>query len=171
MSNKPERIIFEEVQSFRDTWIWTLLLVSSIMPLIIVLAVGLSDPGMRKDLWWIMLLVGGIEALNLWIFGVVKFETYITEDGVYYRWSPFFRKYSYLPASSIKESNYRKWTAMKWGFTIKPGWGRCHTVNGKDGFQFQLADGRKFYIGTQQQQAFQHALQRIVHQKQDHLGR
>lgn len=165
MKPEPVQIIFEENQSFRNTWVWYLLLGSGFIPILIVLVVGLSDPAIRKDLWWMLLLVIGIQAVNLGIFSVVRLQTVVARDGIYYRWAPFFRSYTHLPADGISECSYRKWDRMKWGFSIRNGWGRCHNVNGTDGFQVVLKDGRKFYIGTQEQMAFSNALHRMNQRK------
>lgn len=165
MKPEPAHILFEENQSFRNTWMWNLLLVSGFMPVLIVLVVGLSDPATRKDLWWMLLLVIGIQAINIGIFSVVQLQTVVTREGVFYRWAPFFRNYTFLPAEQIAEFPYRKWDRMKWGFSVRKGWGRCHNVNGTDGFRFVLKDGRTFYIGTQEQQAFSNALQRMNQRK------
>ncbi|HMP86686.1 MAG TPA: hypothetical protein PKE63_05375, partial [Lacibacter sp.] len=126
---------------------------------------GLSDPAMKKDLWWILLAVIGIQALNIGVFSVIRLHTVVAPEGIYYRWWPFFRSWTFLPAGDITECVYRKWDRFKWGFSVRKGWGRCHNVNGKDGFRVVLKDGRQFYIGTQALPAFQQALQRMERPK------
>lgn len=140
-------------------------MVSGAMPIILVLVLGLADPALRQDLWWMLSLVVGFQVINLYLFGTARLHTVVAEEGIYYRWVPFFRRYTFLPAPHIQECFFRKWDRTKWGFSKRNGWGRCHNVNGTDGFQVVLKDGRRFYIGTQQQQAFYNAVQRMIHRK------
>ena len=91
-----------------------------------------------------------------------KLETEVREEGVYYRWTPFFRRFFFVSRESIERFQERKSPLMQYGFRYFPTYGWVHTVSGRQGIQFYLTTGRKIYMGTQELFRFRKALESIT---------
>lgn len=91
-----------------------------------------------------------------------KLETEVREEGVYYRWAPFFRKPFFISRQSIERTEERKSPLWQYGFHLFPTYGKVHTVAGRQGIQFYLTGGKKIYIGTQELFRFRKALEAIT---------
>ena len=150
---------FQEVQHFRQAWLWYLLISSSIIsmiPLIVIAAAG------EMPLWESLLAIGIIIALmlvNIAVFYYARLETMISNEGISYRWWPFFRKPSVLRWEDIDHVVMAQFRAFKVGFSIDKKLGRVHNVNGPHGFQVVLYNGKKYFFGTQRKLSVESVLQ------------
>ncbi|MBO9563585.1 MAG: hypothetical protein J7621_12455 [Niastella sp.] len=156
------KILFKEVQQFRQLWLWAILISSALMPIGIIVAVMSQDK--KTGLWEKLLVVGivlGTFAINAIIFYIIRLETVVTEEGLFYRWWPFVKKYRMFRWQEIATITVRKYPYFKYGYHITREYGKVHNTNGNKGIQFVLQNGKKVYIGTQKLNVLQYTLEQI----------
>ena len=148
---KPSgQILFREVQEFRQTWLWLLLAfagLASLLPAVMLIQTPTQQETPLPA--WCIPLIFSIQVINMGCFYYTRFETVLTTEGIYYRWTPWFRKYRFLPKASVKEVQTLKYPYFKFGSHKRKGFGYVHHVNGNKGFRITLADNKMFYLGTQ----------------------
>jgi hypothetical protein len=143
-------IHFKEQQKFRQPWLWYLMIsgvVISIVPLLVFIVNG------KIPLGEALLVIAGVLLLNLITIGAFYFatlETKISEDGIAYRWSPFFKKFTVLGWNEVEYVSMRKYAALKFGYHRHKEFGRVHNVDGMYGFHVVMSNGKKYFFGTQQ---------------------
>ena len=159
---KTDNIQFKEVQQFRQGWLWTLLVFGSLVSILLPLVLALQETKNRKEALWTVAGVFGLQLINLSLFYITKLETVISNKGVYYRWRPFFKRFTFLDAKEIATVESIPWTNTNWGFSKTKKFGRAHTVSGNRGVLIQMKDGRKYYIGSQQALSMQMNCEKIM---------
>ena len=92
---------------------------------------------------------------------LTKFEVAITNRGIYYRWYPFKRSYTFIPKENILSIENKKWPFAFWGYAKKKDWGRCSTVTGNKGFAI-ITKKQKYYLGTQKPGEMQSAVSTLL---------
>jgi hypothetical protein len=154
-------ILFHEEQRMRQSRIWWIFvaMITVSFALIVLLAIRGEIP--QEEVLVAFLILVPAFGLAFYLMYAAKLETEVREDGVYYRWAPFFRKPFFIPKESIERFQERKSPLMQYGFRFFPTYGRVHTVSGRQGIQFYLTTGRKIYIGTQELFRFRKALETI----------
>lgn len=85
------------------------------------------------------------------LFRILKLETKINENGVYYRFFPVHNNFKLIKWEVIKSVNIIKYKPI----TQYGGWGIKHgsyTVKGNIGIQLELKNNTKLLIGTQKKE-------------------
>lgn len=146
----------------RQSSIWWLFVTMTFIAfgLVVVLAIRGDIP--KEELRIVFALLLPAFALAFYLMYTATLETEVREEGVYYRWAPFFRKPFFIPTASIERVVERKSPLLQYGFNLFPTYGKVHTVSGRQGIQFYLAGGKKIYIGTQELFLFLKALEAIT---------
>ena len=152
-------IQFQEVQQFRQGWFWYLLISSSLLCLIPVIVFMASGQMEWKEGMLVTAMVLGITIINISAFYYARLETRIADDGISFRWWPFFRKFSVLRWEDIDQVNIAQCNAFKLGFHFDRKYGRVHNVDGKNGYQVILKNGKKYFFGTQRKLSVENVLQ------------
>lgn len=156
-----EPVYFREVQTFRQPWIWTLLMVMTLA------AVTLFGYGMIKQLvfgqpWGdrpmsdsALAIVGPLVILftigMTYLFIKLKLVVAVRDDGLYIRFFPLSRQI--IQYENIEESYVRTYRPLKeyGGWGIRYGRkGKAYNVSGNQGVQLKLSGGKKLLIGSQQ---------------------
>jgi hypothetical protein len=114
-----------------------------------------------------MTLMGIIFALifaNIVVFAV-KFETRITNRGIYYKYPPIVWKRKFISFEHIQDIKMRKYSAWREfggrGYKSKPfSKLKAIIIKGNDGVVLTYASGKKLLLGTQRPYEFKKALQR-----------
>jgi len=144
---------FNEEQQFRQGWMYIVyLILIAILALLfyadvrqIIFARPFGDkPASNVAL----LLVTFFILLMLVFFYLLKLETLITDEAVFFRWRPFQVKYKSFPWSQIEKAEI-----VNYGF-VGYGWrwtsfGIVNNVSGQTGLRVQLKSGKKIVFGTQ----------------------
>jgi hypothetical protein len=159
---QQNRILFHEVQRMREGSIWWLFVVMSLFTLGLVLWLAVRGEIPKQEVLIVFVLVVPTFMAAFYLMYVAKLETTIKEEGVYYRWAPFFRKPFLIRRETIARTEERKSPLWQYGFNLFPGYGKLHTVKGRQGIQFYLTNGRRIYIGTQELFRFRKALETIT---------
>lgn len=155
-------ILFKEEQQFRVKWLWWIMAVSMLSCVGIVLGVAVTEKEKPREAWIAMAIVVPVEALIAYLMYITKFQTVISTDGFYYKWAPFQRSYRFISKEEIEEAELRNGPVLSYGYHWVPGYGKVHNVGPGKGFQFKLKNGKKIFIGTQKQSAFQNAIDRMI---------
>jgi hypothetical protein len=143
-------VYFREIQTFRQPWIWTLLMVMTLA------AVTLFGYGMIKQLvfgqpWGdrpmsdSALAIVGPSVIQL------KLVVEVRGDGLYIRFFPLSRQI--IGYENIEESYVRTYRPLKeyGGWGIRYGRkGKAYNVSGNQGVQLKLSGGKQLLIGSQQ---------------------
>lgn len=143
-------ILFREVQYFRQTWLWVVLIGASIIAVLPVVILSLSPEKQQTPVpMWTVPLILGIQAINMACFYYSRLETIITTDGILYRWAPWFGKYRLLSKTDIRDIRMLKYPYFKYGYHKRKGFGNVHNTSGSKGFRVTLNNNRMFYFGSQ----------------------
>ncbi len=155
-------MIFQEVQRFRQWWIW-LILVSTSM-----LLMGLFGYGVIRQLvfgqpWGdnpmsdtMLLIVGGFSiALGaglIWLFYAARLITEVRSDGLYIRFFPLHFSFHRIPLEKLKRYEVRTYSPITecggWGIRSYRS-GKAYNVSGNRGLALEFLDGRPILIGSQ----------------------
>jgi hypothetical protein len=152
MGAQEKQVLFEEKQRFTQKWIWILLLMPLLFPL-----VGLLFPNISNELFTFndsgLLINLGVFLSILLMFGFwFELNTEICTDGIYVRFRPFHRKPRFYPWSEIAHCEVRKDKPLLeyggWGLRMGSG-GTAFNVRGNMGLQLVIKGGKRVLIGTQ----------------------
>lgn len=172
MGNDSEKTYYREVQSFRQVWLW----------LIIVLPAALFSFGFMKQIIYKMpfgskpmsdhaLIVIWLATLILpCVFYFCKLCTLVKKDGVYVRFIPFHFSYVPIPFSQVRKYEARTYSPVAeyggWGIRYSGTHGKAYNVSGNQGIQFELDNGKRILIGTQKADEFMRAIDETIGHKE-----
>lgn len=156
------KILFREAQQFRQVWLWAIMISGSVIPLALVSVLLPQDKNISwQEAFLTIALIAGISCINMTAFYITKLETVVTEDGIFYRWRPYRKRYTRLSWEQIDKITVKKYPYLKYGYHSNRDFGKVHTIDGNRGILFELVDGKRVYIGTQKLPAFQYTLEQI----------
>jgi hypothetical protein len=155
-------ILFKEDQRFRVMWLWWVIVVCMLSSVGVTFGTALTDKTQTKKAWIALLIMVPFEALLAYGMYVTRLQTVVSTEGIYYRWWPFQRSYHFIAAADIEKAELRNSPVMSYGYNWVPGYGRAHTTGPGKGVQFVLRSGKKIFIGTARQTAFQQAIGKMV---------
>ncbi|HYK55746.1 MAG TPA: hypothetical protein VEV15_04655 [Flavisolibacter sp.] len=160
--------LFTEKQYFRQVWVWIVLLsMNGYLIFALVKQAVLKQPlGARPKSTEELVVGTAIVLLVTLLIAVIRLETEIKEDGVYYRFFPFQLKMKRIAWDRISKAFVRQYKPLVeyggWGIRIGIfGSGQAFNVSGNKGLQLIYDNGKKFLIGTQKPEALQMALLQI----------
>jgi len=155
-------ILFKEEQQFRTGWFWGIIIFVVVGSVGAILGTTLIEKGKTIETWLPLLLVVSIEAVMIYLMYITKLQTVITTEGIFYRWRPFQDINNYVSAADIKEAALRKGPFYSYGSRWIPGYGRVNNTGPGNGFQLVLKNGKKIFLGTQKQNSFKQAIDKII---------
>ena len=163
------RVRYTEEQKFNQWWIWLIILFASglwIWQFVqqIILGIPFGD-NPSSDLGVIFTILFPVLAVIL--FRILTLETIIDDNGVQYRFKPFQRKPRIIKADDIAGFEVKKYSPIKdyGGWGIRMGSrkkGKAYNVSGNQGVLFELKNGKKFLLGTQNPEAIRSALDKMM---------
>ncbi|MCU7618785.1 hypothetical protein NZ698_16440 [Chryseobacterium sp. PBS4-4] len=143
-----ENYTFYEKQSFRQWWIWALL--------IFVLAYSIYNSFENHDYFSASELIFSIAVpiLIMILIFVIKLETKIDILGIRVRLFPFHFQFKYFPWKNIQKVYIREYSPITeyggWGLRFGMfGKGKAYNISGNLGIQIVFKDQKKLLIGTQ----------------------
>jgi len=155
-------ILFKEEQQFRTGWMWWIVVLCMISSIGLTLGRALQEKEKTKEAWWALAIVVPFESIIFYLMYITKLQTVITTDGIFYKWWPFQGSYRFVPVAGIEEVELRKGPGLRYGSHWIPGYGRVHNTGPGKGFQFILKNGKKIFLGTNKQNSFQQAIDKIM---------
>lgn len=165
--------VFKEEQRFTQTWVIALIIISTIVPLVIVLKEYLEKNSSMQTSEFIGIISLMIVATSF-IF-LFKLKTRIDEKGLYYQFIPFHFSLKLISWNQIQTAQIRKYDAITeyggWGLKNIALWNRSRgksiTVSGNIGIQLVLVDGKKILIGTQNEQDARRVLTQYINRTEN----
>lgn len=137
---------FQEVQRFRQPWIWALL--GGIALLMLVLG-----PVTWGGLAIVVVIAGLVYSLRL--------QTEVRADGVYLKMWPLHRSFRHIAWSEIERYEARQYGPIRefggWGIRWAPG-KLAYNVSGDRGVWIERTDGSAVLVGSQHVEAFVRAI-------------
>ena len=162
MSTSPkDPVYFREAQTFRQPWIWTLLMVLTLAAVVcfgygMIKQLVFGQPWGDRPMSDIALaIVGPLVILftigMTYLFLKLKLVTEVRDDGLYIRFFPLSRQI--IRYENIEESYVRTYRPLMeyGGWGIRYGRkGKAYNVSGNQGVQLKLSGGKQLLIGSQQ---------------------
>jgi hypothetical protein len=160
------RFLFEEVQHF-PRWfriVLAMLMGSSLLITVVSLVATSAgeDRTEVREAVLVILLVILINGLSYFLIVNMKLEKQVTSNGIYYRWLPYQKKYSFMEKSDLASFDIKKSPAMSYGAKRVPGYGKTHNLSDGKGLQFHLADGKKIFFGSSDVDGFSKAVKEMM---------
>lgn len=173
-----DRVFFKEEQRFRQWWIWLLVLVAAIVsvgPLIygiysqeILNKPYGNNPTDTNTLVIILLLVSVLISVMIYFFYASKLVVEIRTSGLFFRYPPMQNKWKTFKKEEIEKFEIRTYRPVVefngWGIkgSVK---NRAYNVSGNVGLQLYLKNGNKALFGTQEKQAMEYAMKKLMQEK------
>lgn len=141
--------LFSEEQQIRQWWFWTILIgVCLIAAIAGVVAKGQVQVRKSQMPDWAVSLIGlMIPLANVICFYIARFETVITDEGVYIRWWPFRKKYKEFRWSDIRQTSWSDRSSLSLGAKYHIGYGWRYQISGRKGVELDMGSS-KVWIGT-----------------------
>jgi hypothetical protein len=149
----PGDLLFREVQRFRDTWLWPVLLVPAVLASLYVIYVIVETLfldkaedtliGAAAALAVSLYILKGFGALIALLYSL-RLEIEVRSAGLFVRFAPFQRKFRHIPAAELQSAQVRG-TRWKWRW----GW-RVYGLKGNDAIELITPSGHRFLIATAQ---------------------
>jgi hypothetical protein len=156
------KIFFTEVQYFRVKWLWILLIAIVIFSVFLPLLLSLvMKEGLRESVLSLLITVP-VEGLMLYLFYVVRLETVVNDEGIYYRWLPFFSRYKFIARNDIETTIAGDGPILSYGFHFVLGYGWVHNTGPGKGIRFNLIGGKRIFIGTRDIDSFAAAVDKMI---------
>ena len=140
---------FDEEQKFDQKWLWTLLIVVSVVILAVQFSVFFSSSveasgfGFYFSLFNVFLVIGLIG-----LFAVMKLKTSIDKEKISMEFFPFVKKE--VAWRDIRKAEVLDYGFVGgWGIRLWTKYGTVYNTKGSKGLFIQLNDDKKFLIGTQ----------------------
>jgi hypothetical protein len=154
-------LLFEEQQSFRQPWLWIMMLGILIL-LLVVLGLILFQAPDRGDT---LQAAVGVSVGILVVIGTavlmytLKLSVRLDAEGLHVRFSPLVRRD--IPLDQIVRWEARTYRPILeyGGWGIRCGWkGMAYNVSGNQGVQLELANGKRILIGSQRAEELARAI-------------
>ena len=159
-----ENPLFTETQHFRQAWVMLVVLAIAGLQWVaavsqLVLGSSFGQNPMSNNLLLIYWMAIGIGMPILFFYSHLATE--VRRDGVYFRLIPFQKFYRKIAFESLVYCERITFHAIRdyggWGIRWRLK-GKAYIMNGNQGMQFELKNGKRILIGTQQIEAFWQAI-------------
>jgi len=165
-----KNIYFEEIQQFRQPWLWFIVLPITIFGIVVfiymlyvqlVLGKPVGDRPMPDGtlIWFGPLMLMIIAGIPILLF-MSKLEVQIDAEAIHIRFTPFLEKDILL--NEIVTWQARKYKPLLeyggWGIRWGPS-GKAYNISGSWGVQLQFTNGKRLLIGSQKAQDFARAIE------------
>lgn len=160
--------LFIERQYFRQIWLWLLLLgLNGFFMYGLVSQVIFGQTFGDKPMGNTGLIITAISFLLVTLlFLLLRLDTEIKSNGIYYRFYPFQLSYKQISWDRISKSFVRQYSPLTeyggWGIRISIfGSGRAFNVSGNKGLQLIYDNNKKLLIGTQRPEEIEKVLKEL----------
>jgi len=167
-------VIFREVQRFRQAWVWALLISIATIELAtfgygIIQQIILGKPFGNNPTSDAVLIIIAIPAILigvglLLLFGIIKLETDVRQDGLYVRFFPLHLSYKRIPLEDVERMEACTYRPILeyggWGIRFRRG-GKAYNISGNRGVRLDFSNGRRLLIGSQKSEELAAAIESI----------
>lgn len=151
MKNK---ILFQETQRFNQWWLWVILVISLLVP-VVLMVMDTDGIGEANKLIPIALLI----AVFLFIF-VLRLKTIITQDKITIHFFPLVKKeflWEELTQAQVIDYGF----IGGWGIRLWTAYGTAYNVRGSKGLHIKTAD-KQYVIGTQKEEELRSSIAHLL---------
>lgn len=169
--------LFEEKQRFTQWWLWSIVVVASIVVLGIfgnalyqqmVLGKPWGDKPMSDEaLIGLTLFTATAMIVMLLAFFNAMLEIVVDKRGISYRYFPVIRKWRRIEREAIQSFEVQDYYLKGYGIHYDLRGNKSITVKGNSGIQLTMVDGSKLLLGTQQPGEFLTALNKMKTRSED----
>lgn len=158
-----KRAYFNEIQRFRQWWVYLVIIVS-IGSWGYALIVSINSPEAEKAAPDLSLILTGLIPLLLVLLLVyLNLYTRIRNEGIFFRFKPLQWKEKHISPDEIEKFEIRKYRPLMeyGGWGIRQGgkkYGKAYNVSGNMGLQLYLKNGKKILIGTRKPKEIEKAM-------------
>jgi len=163
------RVYYKEEQKFTQWWIWLIMaLIGGVWVWQLVQQIFMGIPfGDNPAPDFVVILIGLFPAFGIFLFRTLTLETNIDQTGVFYRFRPFQRKPKVIKKEDIARFEVKKYNPIMdyggWGIRLGTSRkGNAYNVSGNMGVLFELKNGKKFMLGTQNPESIKSALNKLL---------
>jgi len=155
------QIYFQEVQRFREPWIWTFLISTTFLTIGIAiwLITWPIDPGEEgveplalNIRIYIAVAILASDGLILWLMWVTKLQTEVSSNGLFLQFFPFHRKVRNLDLNAAVAVTPVEYQPLQqyggWGIR-KVRFGTAYNISGNQGVRIDYDNECHILIGTQ----------------------
>lgn len=147
--------LFQEKQRFNQWWLWVLLIISSVAPVIILYKEFTSSTSTSGSLSALIILF-----LVTVLFVVLKMKTTITQKSIQLVYFPFVWKTINIDdIASLEVINYD--FVGGWGIRLWTSYGTVYNVRGNKGLHIKLKNGKQLVIGTQKPEELENVVEQL----------
>jgi hypothetical protein len=163
------KVHFKEEQRFNQWWIWLIIVLLSgfwIWQFVQQIYIGIPfGDNPAPDL--VVILMGLFPLGAFLLFRFMTLETVVDEKGVQYRFKPFQRKPRLIKKEDIVKVEVKKYNPIRdyggWGIRLgSSSKGTAYNVSGNLGALFEMRNGKKFMLGTQNPETLRSALNKLM---------
>jgi hypothetical protein len=164
-----KNLYFEEIQQFRQSWIWFLIMPISLFGIIVFIyimfmqfilgkPVGTNPMPNSMLIWFGPLMLVIMISIPILMY-IMKLEVRIDSEAIHIRYFPFLKRN--ISLDEIVTCKVRKYKPLLeyggWGIRWGPG-GKAYNVSGSWGVQLKFTNGKKLLIGSQKANEFEAAV-------------
>jgi len=159
---------FSERQQFRQWWLWTILALTLIFP--VVITINDSKRGYNAHTVQDIMIGAAIPVLIIILFVIMQLRTRIDETGIYYRFFPIHFQVLRIGWDEVEKAYVRQYKPLPeyggWGIRMGLGGkGKAYNISGNWGLQLELKTGKKILIGSQKTDEIVALLEQLVKNK------
>lgn len=154
-NKKLEDQLFSEKQSFRQIWLWILLITIDLIHFVTICTPYFTQSvnGIARTDLGETVFSAAILIFTTVLFYLMRLETVIKSDGIYYRFFPFQIKLKKISWEEISHAYIRKYNPIMeyGGWGIRNGFlrsGKAYNVSGNEGLQMIYTSNKRFLLGT-----------------------
>jgi hypothetical protein len=145
-------VLFSERQYFRQLWLGLVLLAINSLFVYGIVHNIMSTQGPKMSNAVLFAALAFTLLLTL-LFLLIRLDTEIRTDGIYFRFFPFQVSYKILRKEDISDCVVTQYEAIRdyggWGIRGSfSGKGKAYTVSGFMGIQIVMTDGKRYLLGT-----------------------
>ena len=162
MSADTKELLFAEDQSFRQAWVWVVM-VSVLFILVVIFALiifnGLDKDEVRRALSGIGVGIVTTAGVAVFLY-LLKLSVRVDGSGLHVRFFPLVKKE--IPLDEIARWEARTYRPILeyggWGIRCSWGKGMAYNVSGNRGVQLEFTNGKRLLIGSQRPEELAEAI-------------
>lgn len=146
-------IRFEETQQFRQKALYLVYFILIALFVLIIYAdiqqIILGKPfGDKPAPDFVLVILTLFIPAVFALFWLTELETVVTDEGVFFRWRPFRKRYTQIDWSKVDKAEIVNYGFVGYGYRLTLD-GTINNVAGNKGLRLTLKSGKKLIIGTQ----------------------
>ena len=150
--------VFVEHQKFDQTWLRVLLISCALITLWPIFSLTNWEEKDASSLVVLSLSIAITIGMIIYLLVLLRLETRIDEQGIYYGFEPLPGKMNHKSWGEIENLYVREYSPIGeyggWGYRVSfsKSTGRAYNVSGNLGIQIELKNGKRVLIGTRKKE-------------------